>query len=156
MQLLTEEMWTIVPEVRSRIKGMTSCATRFAPNTFTSNCRRPTYIGMSWMAPCEPYPASLPRTSMRPTLRTTSAKPAFMELSAVTPRQTVLMPASPSGSMRSVRLGAAKTDHPAACRRRAVASPMPNDAPVTRSVRGWEMTILGKPSQSQKQFPQLE
>ncbi|NDB19947.1 MAG: hypothetical protein EB020_03610 [Proteobacteria bacterium] len=23
------------------------------------------------------------------------------------------------------------------------ASPLPNDAPVTRSVRGWEMTILG-------------
>ena len=54
--------------------------------------------------------------------------------------------------MRSVRLGAAKTDRPEACRRRAVASPMPNDAPVTRAFCGWEMTILGKSSQSQQQL----
>lgn len=54
MQLLTEEVSTIVPERLSRIQGKTRCAMRSAPNAFSSNCRRLTSIGTYSMSPYGP------------------------------------------------------------------------------------------------------
>src|SRR5206468_5610437 len=86
---------------------------------------------LSSLAPDEPTPALLTRTSMRPNLSITCPTAVATDSSLVTSRSTSVTPRA--GVAREASRLVPTTSKPAATSAAAVALPMPDDAPVTRA-----------------------
>src|SRR5664279_2804266 len=126
-------MLMIRPLPCSRMCGRAIWTRRARPKRLTSNCRRASSSGTSSIDPYDPYPALFTSTSIRPVSSITCFTPATMDASSVRSRPMTRIPASCRDCIRSVRRATAYTVNPPACSSRAVCSPIPDEAPVTRA-----------------------
>gem|GEM_PF-3653314 len=133
-------MFTIRPR-DSRSIGRNACVTERTPSALTSNCARATSRGVSssgawWSIPAQLTSPHRQRPS-RARWSETIAAALSIWLGQVTSNGTAVMDSSsnPAGkSVSEVPRIPAKTRLPLAARWRAVAAPIPDPAPVTRTV----------------------
>ena len=112
----------------ARIAGSTACVMRTAPKKFTSNSSRACSSEVSSTAPIIEPPALFTRRSIRPALASNSLTPASIDAPSRTSSSTR---STFSGTALVSDLAVPKIRYPAATNARAVASPMPDDTPVT-------------------------
>src|SRR3954454_12683648 len=127
----TDDMLMTRPLLCARMWGRTALVMRMRPKTLTSKTIWSWATELSSLAPDEPMPALLTRTSMRPNRSITCPTAVATESSLVTSRSTSVTP-RPGVAREASRLGAT-TSNPASTSATAVALPMPDDAPVTRA-----------------------
>src|SRR6266576_5826557 len=127
----SELMLMILPAPAARIPGSTAFTIRTAPKKLVSSCALASSTLVSSAAPVIEYPALLTSTSRRPALATTCATQERTDSSERTSSATMLTPCDCALSgLRAVP----KTLNPRSASSRAVAWPMPDEAPVTRIV----------------------
>src|SRR5512133_2147076 len=129
----TDDMLMTRPLSCARMWGRTALVMRMRPKTLTSKTIRSWATELSSLAPDEPMPALLTRTSMRPDRSSTSRTARATDTSSVTSsgRNTTPPRVSPAAALRLVPY----TVNPAPSSARAAASPIPADAPVTSATR---------------------
>src|SRR5574341_1543917 len=132
-----EPMLTIRP-LRRRSSGRNACVTAIWPMTLTFICRRRSSSGRNSRGPGTAIPAlfTSPRRPRSATALPISATAEEMESSSVTSRVMGVSAAEPrafSAFPSAFRRTPAKTWNPCLSRRRAQASPIPLEAPVTRT-----------------------
>ena len=129
---------TIVPAPERSNAGSSALVTRSVPSTFTSyiHCQSPTSAVSTGSRPRAP-PALFTSSVTGPGAASAAAARPATDSSEVTSQATAVAvpPAASiwatSAASRSVRRAAASTWNPSAASRRAVAAPIPLDAPVT-------------------------
>ena len=129
---------TMVPAPDASSAGSSAWVTRSVPSTFTSyiHCQSPTEPDSTGSRPRAP-PALLTSRVTGPGAAAAAAASPATDSSEVTSQATaVALPPAASisatrSASRSVRRAAASTWKPSAASRRAVAAPIPLDAPVT-------------------------
>src|SRR5436309_3547700 len=127
----SELMLMTLPAPAARIPGSTAFTIRTAPKKFVSSCALASSTLVSSAAPVIEYPALLTSTSRRPALATTCSTQARTDSSERTSSATIVTPCDCALSgLRAVP----KTLNPRSASSRAVAWPMPDEAPVTRIV----------------------
>src|SRR5438552_912370 len=127
----SELMLTTLPAPAARIPGSTAFTIRTAPKKLVSSCALASSTLVSSAAPVIEYPALLTSTSRRPALATTCATQERTDSSERTSSATMVTPCDCALSgLRAVP----KTLNPRSASSRAVAWPMPDEAPVTRIV----------------------
>src|SRR5881296_3075380 len=127
----SELMLMTLPAPAARIPGSTAFTIRTAPKKLVSSCALASSTLVSSAAPVIEYPALLTSTSRRPALATTCSTQARTESSDRTSSATMVTPCDCALSgLRAVP----KTVNPRSASSRAVAWPMPDDAPVTKIV----------------------
>src|SRR6266576_5083374 len=127
----SELMLMILPAPAARIPGSTAFTIRTAPKKLVSSCALASSTLVSSAAPVIEYPALLTSTSRRPAVATTCATQERTDSSERTSSATMLTPCDCALSgLRAVP----KTLNPRSASSRAVAWPMPDEAPVTRIV----------------------
>ena len=118
--------------------------TRTRPRTLTSYIQRQSSRSASSTRSAPTAPPALLTSTWQVG---TAAARAATESASWTSQLTATPPISAaSSSMRSVRRAAHTTRKPSAARARAVAAPMPLEAPVTTAVRVWVVSWLMCPS----------
>src|SRR5215217_9190670 len=129
----TDDMLMTRPLCCARMWGRTALVMRMRPKTLTSKTIRSWATELSSLAPDEPMPALLTRTSMRPDRSSTSRTAPATDASSVTSsgRNTTPSRSCPIAALRLVPY----TVNPAPSSARAAASPIPPDAPVTSATR---------------------
>ena len=128
-----------------RSAGSTAWVTAIWPMRFTSSCRRRSSIGMNSSGPATATPALFTTPASGPSAK--RARSASIEPESVTSSRIVSMPAAPSRSASSSLRTPATTSKPRPRRWRAVASPIPVDAPVTSTVPlGISSTAASRPT----------
>src|SRR5256886_14239206 len=127
----SELMLMTLPAPAARIPGSTAFTIRTAPKKLVSSCALASSTLVSSAAPVIEYPALLTSTSRRPALATTCATQERTDSSERTSSATMVTPCDCALSgLRAVP----KTVNPRSASSRAVAWPMPDDAPVTKIV----------------------
>src|SRR5215218_10290858 len=129
----TDDMLMTRPLSWARMWGRTALVMRMRPKTLTSKTIRSWATELSSLAPDEPMPALLTRTSMRPDRSSTSRTAPATDTSSVTSsgRNTTPPRVFPAAALRLVPY----TVNPAPSSARAAASPIPADPPVTSDTR---------------------
>ena len=137
-------MW---PLPCSPMMGSAACVQYRRPSRFTSIIRRHSLVSAPITGPSSITPALLTRMSRRPSSSFVRVTNAFACASSVTSVSIAsARPPSPSmrlasSSIRSLRRAASDTAAPARASVTAVASPMPDEAPVIAATRpersGW-------------------
>src|SRR6266568_3792820 len=127
----SELMLMTLPAPAARIPGSTAFTIRTAPKKFVSSCALASSTLVSSAAPVIEYPALLTSTSRRPALATTCSTQERTDSSERTSSATMVTPCEcVLSGLRAVP----KTLNPRSASSRAVAWPMPDEAPVTRMV----------------------
>src|SRR5687768_5919048 len=128
-------MLTTRPHARRRA-GMNAWVTAICPTALTSSCQRRSSIRTNSRGPGTTTPALLtsPARPWSPTVRDTWSRAAAMESESVTSMITGTTPCDVASLRRSPSAGLrtpANTLKPRSWSRRAQASPMPDEVPVT-------------------------
>ena len=124
----------ICPLRRFRIIGKTRLTSLTTPKKLVSNCDFASIVEVSSIAPVRAYPALLTSTSRLPAWSTTSLTHVLTESSESTSSVNIWKSRRPAfeGSLL-----VPNTTNPLEASNEAVASPSPEDAPVTSTVRGF-------------------
>src|SRR5882724_8487499 len=132
----TELMLTIRPRDGLR-SGRNACVTATAPMRFTSRTPRSSSSGNSSSGPAAGIPAlfTSPLRGAPARARSTCSLARAMLAVSVTSIRTAVTPARSSAASSSARRTVPKTRKPRPARCRAIAAPMPVEAPVTTTPR---------------------
>src|SRR5438128_2153313 len=128
----TELMLTMRPRDTLR-SGRNACVTATTPIKFTSRTRRSSSSGNSSRGPAAGIPAlfTSAMSGVVPRARSTSPRTRVMLAVSVTSIRTAVTPSRVSAISSSARRTVPKTRRPRPARCRAMAAPMPVEAPVT-------------------------
>src|SRR5438067_1238577 len=128
----------------SRRSGIVACVTRMSPRRLTSSCRSSCFRGRSSTRPPNPTPAELTSTSRRPNRSRCSATTFSQSSASATFAATAKAPSSDAAaSTRSGRREASVRSKPSSRNIRAIASPIPDEPPVTSAARPIAPTVDG-------------
>src|SRR5438445_1548300 len=141
----TELMLTMRPRAALR-RGRKAWVTATAPTRFTSSTWRSWSRGTSSRGPAEGMPALLtsPASGAPASARLTSSRARAMLTASVTSISTGTTCAASSGVPSCSRRTVPNTRKPRAARSRAIAAPMPLEAPVTTTPRFTGGNMVGK------------
>src|SRR2546425_3216726 len=144
----TELMLTMRPRAALR-RGRKAWVTATAPTRFTSSTWRSWSRGTSSRGPAEGMPALLtsPASGAPASARLTSSRARAMLAASVTSISTGTTCAASSGGPSCSRRTVPNTRKPRAARSRAIAAPMPLEAPVTPTPRFTGGNMVGKTKQ---------
>src|SRR5699024_2802943 len=140
----TEVTKSTSPRPLRRRAGSSALVTRRAPSTLVSyiRCHLPRSASATGSTPRAPPATWTTALSSSPNSSCVRSASAATDASSVTSTPRVAQPvSSASACSRSSRRATARTCQPSATRRRAVARPMPDEAPVTTAVRGVEGSV---------------
>src|SRR5438105_12017073 len=128
----------------SRRSGIAACVTRKSPRKLTSSWRSRCFSSRSSTRPPMPMPAEFTSTSRRPnrsrcsvTIRSQSSASATFAATAAAPSSSAA--ASTGSGRRETRV----SSKPSSRSIRAIASPMPDEPPVTSAARAIGPTVNG-------------
>src|SRR2546428_2467871 len=141
----TELMLTMRPRAALR-RGRKAWVTATAPTRFSSSTWRSWSRGTSSRGPAEGMPALLtsPASGAPASARLTSSRARAMLTASVTSISTGTTCAASSGVPSCSRRTVPNTRKPRAARSRAIAAPMPLEAPVTTTPRFTGGNMVGK------------
>src|SRR5206468_1618350 len=126
----------------SRSSGIAACVTRKRPRRLTASWRSWCFAGRSSTRPPIPIPAELTSTSRRPNRsRCSTTTRAHASASATSAAIAAAPSSAAAASMRSARRETSVSSKPSSRSIRAIASPMPDEPPVTSAAPAIAPTV---------------